>query len=80
MLSLQESMQKKPLTQISFDFEDLAAVPDETSVNSNATAAVEESTPPAVSPTIQAVPEKEEVVAASLEESGVRIRAIRKKK
>jgi DNA-binding transcriptional MerR regulator len=79
LLSLQESMQKKPLTQISFDFEDLAAVPDPTPVNSNATTAVEESTPPAVAPTLQAVPEKEEVVAESLEESGVRIRAIRKK-
>ncbi len=72
-------MQKKPLTQTSFDFEDLAAVPEETSVSSNATAAAEESTRPTVSATIQAVPEKEEVVAASLEESGVRIRAIRKK-
>lgn len=76
LLSLQESMQKKPLTQISFDFEDLAAVPQETPVNSIPAPSMEESTPPAALPVTKDI---EEVASAPIEESGVRIRAIRKK-
>ena len=86
MLSLQESMQKKPLTQISFDFEDLSAVREETPANNTADTTTENSTPTIPTPTPPSAVElstqvdlvKEETNLESVEESGVRIRAIRK--
>lgn len=72
-------MRKKPLTQISFDFEDLAAAPEEIPVNSTASPRVEESSAPVASPTAQETPVIEEVITTPAEESGVRVRAIRKK-
>lgn len=87
MLSLQESMQKKPLTQISFDFEDLSAVREETPAYNTADTTTENSTPTIPTPTPPSTVElttqvdlvKEETNLESVEESGVRIRAIRKK-
>lgn len=87
MLSLQESMQKKPLTQISFDFEDLSAVREETPANNISETNAQESTLPITAPETpttvvvetQAVTVKVESDIEPAEVSGVRIRAIRKK-
>lgn len=48
MLSLQEPMAKKPLTQISFAFEDLGAAPEESSVSPIVTSAVPATPAPAL--------------------------------
>jgi len=81
-------MQKKPLTQTSFDFEDLSAVREETPANNISETNAQESTPPITAPetpttvvveTQAAVTAKVETDIEPAEVSGVRIRAIRKK-
>jgi len=81
-------MQKKPLTQTSFDFEDLSAVRVETPDNNISETNIQEPTPPITAPNIPttvvvetqaAVTAKVETDIEPAEVSGVRIRAIRKK-
>lgn len=69
MLSLQEPMAKKPLTQISFAFEDLGAAPEESSVSPIVTSAVPATPAPAL-------PEKS---IQPQETPTVGIRSVRKK-
>lgn len=66
LLSLQETMRKKPLTQISFAFEDLGAAPDEKSEQH-------------LAPALAEVKSVETVVPPSTPSPAIGVRSIRKK-